>query len=261
MSKSKLHELLAVEGDLEGTYKSILEETTGTFTKKPQHFMGAEKKCRIFDENRKDETPPAQRQEIVTTVPEKIEYTAGHIIRYLDAVLQKEATNQIAIADLDVSGIAIGKDLPATFLLGLETKLKHIRKVFAAMPTLPPSIKWESDEGIGKDIYRRVHPEQSFKTAKTIIHKVLVPAQFPKEGEGGTSLPAQIERWEENQNVGEYTTEQWSGMVTPTEKSKILGRIDQLVRATKKARQRANSAEVKKVSIGKNIFDFIIGSA
>lgn len=253
----KLHELLAVEGDLEGIYKQIMEETINTFAKKPNHFMGAEKTCRIFDESHRDETPPPQRQELVTTVQAKLSHTKDHVIRYLDAVLQKEATNQSATADLVVDGTTIAKDVPATFLLGLETKLKNLRKVYATAPTLPPSIEWKPDEGLGKDVFRRVHPEKSFKTAKTFQHKVLVPPQFPKDGEGGTSLPAQIEKWEENQNIGEYTTEQWCGMITPTQKSDLLGRIDKVLRAVKKARQRANTTEVKKLKIGKVLFDYI----
>ena len=260
MGKPKLHELLAVEGDLEGIYKKILDETLSTFSKKATHFLGMEKTCRIFDEKKQDETPPPQRLEMVTTVKEKLDYTSRHVIRYLDAVLQKEVTNQLARADLEVDGVVLGSSLPATFLLGLETKLKNIRKVYDAIPTLPPAIKWEKDEGLGEGVYRRTHPEKQFKTAKTFQHKVLVAAQFPKEGEGGTSLPAQIEKWEENQNVGEYTTEQWSGMLSPTEKSQIIGKIDKVIRAVKKARQRANSTEVQKVTIGKKIFDFI-GSA
>lgn len=257
---SKLHELLAVEGDLEGSYKKITDETITTFTKKPNHFIGAEKTCRMLDESRKAETPPPQRQELVTTVADKLEHTQEYIVRYLDAVLQKESTNQLAKADIIIDGKTIAKDIPATFLLGLETKLKNIRKVYDSIPTLPPSIEWKKDEGLGENVYRRVNPERAFKTEKTFVHKVLVPAQFPKEGEGGTSLPAQIEKWEENQNIGEYTTDQWSGMVSPYQKKILLNRLDKVIRAVKKARQRANTTEVKKVTIGKILFNYI-GSA
>jgi len=258
---AKLHELLAVEGDLEGTYKKVIEETIVTFTKRSDHFFGAEKTLNLFDESRKEETPAPQRKELVDTVPSKLAYTQDHIVRYLDAVLQKEATNQVAVADIIVDGVTIAKDMPATFLLGLENKLKYIRKVYEEAPTLPPAIKWEKDPGLGDNVYRRVYPERTFKTSKTFQHKVLVPAQFPKEGEGGQSLPAQIEKWEETQNVGEYTTAQWSGMITPTEKSVLLGRVDKLIRAVKKARQRANGVQVTKTTIGKELFDYINGSS
>ena len=101
------------------------------------------------------------------------------------------------------------------------------------------------------------HPEEKFRTAKTFQHKVLVPAQFPKEGEGGQALPAQIEKWEETRNTGLYVKNVWSGMITPAEKYALLGKIDKLVRGVKRARQKANTQDVEKRTIGKEIFDYI----
>jgi hypothetical protein len=255
---AKLHELLAVEGDLDGVQKKIMDETVVTFTKKAAHFLGGEKTLTMFD----DESGVGEvvsRQEMVTTVDDKLAYQAKSVIRYYDAVLQKETTNQKATAHIEMKDFVLAENVPATFLLGLETKLKLLRKVYEAIPTLPPGIKWAEDDILGENVYRRVHPEVTKKTAKTFQHKILVDAKFPKEGEGGTSLPAQIEKWEEDINVGEYTTETWSGMVTPTEKSMYLQRIDELIRAVKKARQRANTQPVVKVDIGSAIFNYING--
>jgi len=247
---SKLHELLAVEGNIESAYRKALEETKTTFQKRPAHFFGRHKTLEMFDENAPK--APDEYQELQTTVQEKLEYQADHIIRYLDAVLQKERTNQEARADLVVDGVTLASDVPATFLLGLENKLKTIRSVYDVIPTLPPGVKWEPDESKGAHVYRRVHPEEKFKTARTFRHKVLYEAT--KEH------PAQIEKWEETENVGKYIENQWCGMLSPAEKSTILGRLDKLIRATKKARQKANATEVVHVTIGKELFDFINAS-
>ena len=51
---AKLHELLAVEGDLEGIFKSILDETKHTFSKKPGLFFGFNKKLEMFAEEEPD---------------------------------------------------------------------------------------------------------------------------------------------------------------------------------------------------------------
>ena len=48
-------------------------------------------------------------------------------------------------------------------------------------------------------------------------------------------------------------------MISPAEKSAILGRLDKLTRAVKKARQKANTAEVTKVTIGEELFKYIHG--
>ena len=254
---AKLHELLAVEGDLEGSYKKIIEEAKTTFSKRADHFFGFHRKCEMYDESAT--APPDEYKEMDTTVQDKLNYTQDFIVRYFDAVLQKEQTNQEAKADLIVDGEVISTDLPATFLLGLESRLKAVRSMYETLPTLPPGVKWEKDPTRGKDIWVTAHPEKKPKTAKTFQHKVLVPAQFPKEGEGGQSLPAQIEKWEETITVGMYVKTVWSGMVTPAQKSDYLSRIDKLIRATKKARQRANSTQVIKRTIGEKLFNFING--
>ena len=252
---AKLHELLAVEGDLEGSYKKIIDESKITFTKRADHFFGFHRKCDMMQEGA--EAPPEEFKEMDSTVHKKLDYVKDYVIRYFDAILQKEKTNQQAVADLIVDDVTIGKDLPATFLLGLESRLKMVRSVYKFLPTLPPGTKWEKDETRGEHIYVTTHPEQTPKTAKTFMHKVLVDAQFPKEGEGGQSLPAQIEKWEEQKTVGMYQKTIWSGMITPVEKSNFLSKIDKLIRATKKARQRANATNVVKINIGEEIFNFI----
>lgn len=243
----KLHELLAVEGDLDGTFKKIIEETTNTFAKKPALFFGFHKKLEMFDENASK--APDEMQELAETVHDKLDYTAEHIIRYIDAICQKDKTNQVATADLTVDGVVIGKNLPATFLLGLENKLKLIRKIYAAIPTLPPGQKWDKSTTRGAHVFEMTHPEEKFKTAKAFKHQVLYEAT--------EHHPAQIEKWEETENVGRYVTNRWSGMISPAQKSALIGRLDKLIRATKKARQRANTAEVVETYIGKELFTYI----
>ena len=250
-----LHEILAVESDLEGSYKKILEEAKVIFSKKPDHFFGFHRKCDIYEQN--VATPPAEFKEMETTVQEKLDYVQGFFTRYIDAVLQKEKTNQTACADLTIDNVVIAEKLPATFLLGLETRLKNLRTMYEKIPTLLPGIKWEEDKTKGEDVYVISHPEQKPKTAKTFMHKVLVPAQFPKEGEGGQSLPAQIEKWEESVTVGMYSKSVWSGMISPEKKSILIGRVDKLIRETKKARQRANATKVEEISVGEALFNFI----
>ena len=139
----------------------------------------------------------------------------------------------------------------------MESRLKLVREIYDNIPTLPPGGKWVPDQVEGDGVYFNENTKIKIKTAKTFEHRVLVPAQFPKEGEGGTSLPAQIEKWEEQKPVGEIKEQTWCGMISPAEKSRMLDRFDKLLRAVKKARQRANSVDVVPINIGKTIFDYI----
>ena len=141
MAKGKLHELLAVEGELEAAYKMILNETKSTFSKRADHFGGHVKTYKPLDDSDID-VLPEQHKELVTTVDSKLSYMFGeHVIPYFDAVLQKEATNQGATADLVIDDEVIAGSLPATFLLGLETKLRQIRDVLQQAPTLQPGVE------------------------------------------------------------------------------------------------------------------------
>jgi hypothetical protein len=248
---SKLHEVLAVEGDLKGTHDKILQEGIATFTKKIDHFTGHHKTLQLFrDEDQGMETPD-EFKELTTTVHDKLKYIFQPIVKYWDVCLQKETTNQQAKADLVVDNVTIGKDLPATFLLGMETKLKQLRMVVETIPTLQPGIKWTLDPDRGEHVYKAEHDEKKYKTAKTMRHKVLYEAT--------DHHPAQIDKWEDTENVGLYITTRWSGMISPAEKSNILSRIDKLIRAVKKARQKANNVDVVKINVGKEMIDYIMG--
>lgn len=143
MSKSKpqLHQVLAVEGDLQGKAQSIIQETIKTFTGKRELFMGYSKTYEPYQE---DATPiPPDFREIETTVHDKLKYAIIPLIKYLDCICQKESTNQHAFAPLVVDGKTFHECVPATLLLALENKLRAFRPVLEAIPTLTKGVAWE----------------------------------------------------------------------------------------------------------------------
>ena len=247
----KLHELLAVEPDLEGAYQKIIKETIQTFTKRTDHFNGFTRVLEIYDRPEGDPDPPVERKAMDTTVHDKLMYQKDHIIRYMDAVLQKEATNQTAKADLQIDGLMIAKDVPVTFLLALERFVGRIRETYSTIPTLPPGIDYDPAPDEGPNVYKRRHPKKEYKTEKRIVPQILYKAT--KEH------PAQIDKISETFNVGLYTRQETCSMLTPAEKSVLLGRIDKALRAIKIARQKANRAEVINRQMGSIIFDYIHG--
>ena len=245
----KLHELLAVEGDLGGTAARITEEAKVTFHKKADLFMGQVRTVTMLAEERQGENQ-TDVKERTTTVGDKLRYVRDTVVPYYDAVFQKELTNQGAMADLVMpDGEVIATDLPATFLLGLETKLKALRQMYEMLPTLQPGIKWVEDDNEGVGVYRQEHPAVNMKTEKTLQYKVMVD---PTD-----KHPAQVEKWTADVPVGRIETVQTSGMISSGDKSEILGNIDVILQAVKRARQRANTAEVVERHVGRAIFDKI----
>lgn len=243
-----LHELLAVEGDLEGTFKKVLDEAKVTFVKKDALFHGYHRKLVMFDETDKTEYPD-EVKELDETVINKLKYVFPTIERYFDALYQKESTNQLAKADLIVNGETIATGLPATFLLGMESRLRLVRDMLLVMPTLEPGIKWIADAQKGENVFTNEPFEERIKTAKTFMHKVLYDAT--KEHK------AQIEKWEEVVPIGKFIRQIWNGKISSDEKSKMIGRLDTLIQAVKKARQRANTQEVDTTKVANKILSFI----
>lgn len=248
MSKSRLHEVLAVEGDLEGSSKKVVAEAINTFTKKNDHFMAFNKTYHPFREGKEHEMPSEQK-ELVTTVEAKLNHAFNAVNSYYDAVAQKECTNQTAKADLIVNGVCLAKDLPATFLLGLETKLKDLRKLVEVVPTLQPGVTWEEDKQLGEGVFKSAVQQERMRTEKRMKPVVLYEAT--------DKHPAQVKESTEDVAIGKYVQTDWSGMISPAAKSRMLARADALIQGVKKARQRANQTEVVNVQIGKVLTDFI----
>lgn len=256
----KLHELLAVETGRKTAWAKILEETARVFKDKANLFKGQIKTLTLHqDEPGADREQPEERLAMTSTVAMKLNYLAGFVEDYLDVVFQKELTNQVAQGELHLNG-KTHTGLPATFLLGLEAKLERFRKVCDRIPTHATGIEWDSDEHhefVG--VVKTKHPLKTNKTKKSMTPVILYEARFPKAGESGESLPAQVEKLVIDEVVGEFTTTSWSGMLTPAQKSQLLKRVDTTIERVKKARMKANEVDVVEATIAKDIMDYILG--
>jgi len=243
---SKLHELLAVENDLEKVTNKLVAESSRTFGKE-NLFSASVRRLKHFDEA-ESVSDTEDEVALTTTVDDNLDYLVEPIARYWDAVLQKESTNQTAKADLVVGDVTLGKDIPATFLLGMEKKLNKLRELYESIPTLAPGINWTLDASQGENIFKADDTIQ-FKTKKDIEFRTAAPAT--------DKHPAQVVQLETTVNVGKYTLTKWSGMVSPFEKAERLERFDAMITAVKKARMRANNVDVVDSHIGQSILDFI----
>lgn len=248
MSKTELHQVLAVEGDLQGKSQMILNETRKTFKENQHLFYGFVKRYEPYDEE--DPGMPDDGKEIEDTVMSKLQYAVKSFIKYLDCIATKEMTNSVASAPLVINGETIHDALPATLLLALENKLKGLRPVLEQIPTLTKGVKWELDPDRGKDIYVTSKEERKQRTVKEPQFRVLYDAT--KEH------PAQIEKWTESVPKGEFVTTHWSGNITSAQKARILERFDEVLQSVKKARMQANSTEIVNTKIADKLFNYVL---
>lgn len=248
---AQLHEILAVDKDREHQAKQIINETIRVW-KKPDSFFATQKWLEMFDEDRQKEAESqGEDTAMTTTVPDRLGYTAEFLINYLDVLMQKESTNQKAMADIVLEdGTVIAEKVPATMLLGLERELARYRQIFATIPTLDSSVEWTEDNDAGEHIFKAVHPAKTQKTEKSL--QVISLAEATKHHK------EQVTTINKDKVVGQYTTQKWCGMITSAKKAVYLKRLDDLIAAAKQARMRANETEIVKSVIGSKLFDFIL---
>jgi len=244
---TKLHEILAVEASKEKVANKLVQESIRTLGK--ENLFGGQVRRLVMLDTADDYLNGEERVALTTTVDENLDYLTKPIADYWDVVCQKDSANQTATSTITLNNKHITGQLPATFLLGMETKLNNLRKLYEVIPTLAPGITWDVDEQERPGTFKARNDVVSFKTEKDMEFKEASPAT--KEH------PAQIAKLERTRNVGTFTTTRWSGMLTPLDKAQRLDRLDQLLNAVKQARQRANSVKVENAKVGKELLDFI----
>ena len=245
--KTKLHQILAVEDDRKRTAMEILNESIGTFKTKKDHFEGV---TRVYDVKEEgSEEYPTERKELITTVKEKLDYTAKHWAKYLDIVMMREQTNSSGVAKASVQvGDKFFGEYGATTLLAIEKNLTQFILMLREVPTLDPAHEWiEDDQNSNRFISK--HPSEQNRTQKK--SKPIVMYEATKEH------PAQVVMETYDTIVGKWTGTRTSGKIRPADKATMLDRAEELLIAVKKARTAANECEV--VTANSNVFfDHII---
>ena len=253
----KLYEVLSVEGDAQGRAAKLVTETKATLSNKENLFKGHVRRLKLFDQaqERISEIETIQKKDsteikVESTVPDSLNYLCCVLGEYWDIMFQKEATNQLAKANIEIDGQVLLKDVPVTFLLCMENRLKDLRPVFESIPTLAPGIKWELDESYGRFVYKA--PETTdMKTKEDTEYRTVSPAT--------EKHPAQVVPIKAQFNIGSYTRTEWSGMISSAEKARLLEQFDKLVKAVKEARQRANAVDAITTKVSDALLKALIG--
>ncbi len=248
MGKPKLHELLAVESNLENQADKVRGELANTFEKKRHLF---EEKLVTFTPNGEGVQPTRESQsDIQSTVAKELDWILPFIAKSFDASYQVAEANTAARADviLDDETVFISQ-VPATALLELEKSLAKVQALVVAIPTLDPAKGFQLDEQRPGGIYKARDVRKN-RTKKTFVPLVLALAT--KEH------PAQVKEGYEDLPIG---TVEWSGLITPATKADMIARVEQLIRAVRRARSRANEQEVDTTKvIGKKLIGYVFNS-
>ena len=242
-----LHEIIAVEEGLKTTAIKVVTEARTTFTKKEGHFDGQSKN--FSGRTEEDGTKPGEDRPVIETVAKKLDYVLNHMIAAMDIASSKEMTNTDAKAILFLRGNVIAANVPVTTLVQVENKLRALRPLFEDIPTLDATQVWTPVAGSSDTV--ETAPKIVQSTKKVLVPVVLTPAT--------DKFPAQIEKTYTDVVAGEWSTILRSGRISSLDKSKLLARLDEVIREVKQARQRANSAVVIEQKFATDLFTFILG--
>lgn len=238
----KLHELIAVEPSLKDVATAAINAAKEIFGD-VSLFAGQARNYQPLDEEGETFAPEQHLPKgNVSGLLEEIETEFG---AYIDASVQKEVTNTKTEAVVILDGFELPA-LPATALLNLEDKLQRLKSLVNSIPTLDPSIVWQYDENQG---FYASDVKTSYRSEKKL--KTHVEYEATKEH------PAQVQTFSVDERVGVWNTIHYSAAMPMTDKKEILRRLEELSRAVKKARQRANEAEVVNVKVSQEIFDYL----
>ena len=255
----KLCEVLAVEGDAQGRAVKLINETTQVFKNKENLFKGKRRQLVLFgkspdkeEEMMAIEAKDSTFTKVETTVPDSLNYLGCILGRYWDVMFQKEATNQLAKADIVMEdGSILMKDVPVTFLLCMENRLKDLRPVLDSIPTLPPGIDWRVDADYSLSNVYKTPDLNDVKTKEDTDYRIVAQ---PTD-----KHPAQVVAVKTTFNIGRYITTDWSGMISPAEKARLLEHFDKIASAIKQSRQRANLTEAVKLQVGDSLVGALFG--
>ena len=245
-----LHEILAVESQLNTNATAVAASIRKNLGKE-SIYKGMVKRHEIFDEEKQHLVQPNEHMEVQSTVDMQLDYLASELGKAWDIYATKEATNQVASADiLTEDGQLLASNVPAIVLLGLETRLDKLMAIYKDIPTLDSARAWEVDPSANmRGIFRTKYDTERFQT--------VTKKEFITVVEATKEHPAQVTQQDKTENIGKYIQTDFSGAITSFDKAERIQRLASLQRAVKKARQRANSAQVVELQLAQSLFNYI----
>lgn len=238
----KLHQILALE-------KGVKGQTEGDITRAYHNaqrtalFVGMTRTYLPKDDE--GERLPAERKLAQFTADGIIGQAVAAWTRQADVVATKDATNQVARADVIVDGVALLTGVPVTTLLYLEKMLQNVRELILKLPVLDPEVEWGPTPDGATGLWKSA-VEDTVRTKK-------VPKAFVKYP-ATDKHPAQVDAFTEDVIVGTWSRTSFSGALPASRKQGMLRRVEELGEAVKMAREYANQADAVDRKIGAAVF-------
>lgn len=247
---SKLHELLAVDTDVMGQAEKCRTELSNTFEKKEHHFTKKVLTVKSVKEGEPDKTE--QQLDLQTTVADELKWISEKLTAALDVGHQIDVANATATADLvlDDGTTVLLKSVPTTSLLRMTHRVTEIRDLIYKIKTLDPAKGFTLDETERPGVYK-ARDVYSHRGEKVFDYIVMVQ---PTD-----KHPAQVKELMVDKKNADILTQEWSSLITVKAKGEMLDRVEEILRALKKARARANELDIdtRQNKIGATLLGYV----
>lgn len=245
----KLHELLAVQDSLRSQAEATRADLKNTFEKKRTHFSEKVVTYKSLTEGVEDKVE--SQLGLQTTVSKELQWIADKLGKAIDISHQVDEANTLARADVVLDdGTVLLKGVPATSLLQLGHRIKEVQDLVTAIPTLDPAQGFREDKGRGDGIYQARDVEKPRTEKKWEVLTLAVATD---------KHPAQVEKMAVDRVIGHTIQQEWSSLITVSEKGDMLDRCEEFSRAVKRARSKANdfSVDTSLNKIGETVLEYL----
>lgn len=186
--------------------------------------------------NEEGERLPPEQRIVQLRVSDALDRAREQLVDFIDTVATQETSNCVAQADVQIGQQVLLAAVPVTVLLFLEKQLIDLRTLAENIPTLPSDRAWVWDEN--KNCYATT-PETTVRTQKIPTTHVKFE---PTEHQPGQADVIMVDK-----TVGHWSTVHTSGAMPEQDRDEIIGRVEKLQEAVKRAREEANATEVHQV--------------
>jgi len=242
---AKLNQILAIES---GTRKRTTSDLTQLhrLAGQPAVFEGLVRTYRPLADD--GVQLPAETKNVQATTEDLLNKTAELKTEIWDLTATKDATNQVAKADVVLpDGMVLLEAVPVSTLLMMEKEMNDMETFVRGLPALDPSEEWEFS------------PTQNhWKSAAVETSKTKKVPKNHVRAEATDKHPAQVDLFHEDVVEGYWTRIRYSGAMSADRKETVLGRIQAIKKAVKFAREQANSVEASPRALGDKVFSYLL---
>lgn len=259
----KLNVLLGKTDHLASAFKNNVKDFLKFFKEKQGAFKGEHKTYAPRD-NMIDEPTKRGTVRVVTTVDEKLSWLESNQADYLNGLFAQERTNSsgTAKAELVVGNVSFG-ELTSLELLRLKSVLEsgEMKEMYESIPVRSDAEVW--DRSTNPDYTEReIWETRRIEGIAKSTQKTPYILDDPNIAKLGAAAAANYKPVTASNDVvievGDYTTQKFSGEYSHLQRANILKRRSELLTAVVSALKVANNVDVVDSPVtSQKIFDFL----